>query len=169
MFRNILVAVDGSRHAARALDEAIDIALAGNGRLTILSAVPHPPAWSSSPGAAMAAVSLADELEREASTVLNHAIDRVPDALPVTKILTHEAIRTALTEQLESGRHDLLVMGSRGRGAIRSSLLGSVSHYALHHSRIPVLIVHTDEDLSASDESPSVDVDVSHTGPGSVT
>ena len=158
MFRNILVAVDGSKHAEKALNEAIDIALAGNGRLTLLAAIPHPPAWANSPGTAMAAVPLADELEREATSILRDSVDRIPDSVPVTKILTHEPIRSALTERLESHEHDLLVMGSRGRGALRASLLGSVSHYALNHSHIPVLIVHTEEDRLAADPESSAAV-----------
>jgi nucleotide-binding universal stress UspA family protein len=97
----------------------------------------------------MATASLADELERESAQILRTAVDRVPDSVPVTKIITHEPIRSALLDQVQNGRHDLLVMGSRGRGALRASLLGSVSHYALHHSRVPVLVVHLDREAEA--------------------
>ncbi len=48
-------------------------------------------------------------------------------------------------ERLKTGEYDLLVMGSRGRGALTASVLGSVSHFALNHSHVPVLIVHTPE------------------------
>ena len=146
MFRNILVAVDGSRHSDRALQEAIDIASSGNGRLTILTSIPRPPAWANTPGTVAASESLVIELERESTDIIRNAIDRVPNSVPVTKILTHEPIRTALLHRIKSADHDLLVMGSRGRGAISASLLGSVSHYALNHSPIPVLVVHTGDD-----------------------
>jgi nucleotide-binding universal stress UspA family protein len=146
MFRNILVAVDGSPHADRALREAIDIAAAGNGRLTLLTAVQHPPAWATTPMAVAAAQTLAQDLQQDSRNALEHAVQTVPASVPVTKILSEEPIRHALCEQLRSGRHDLLVMGSRGRGAVSASLLGSVSHYALNHSPIPVLIVHADDD-----------------------
>ncbi len=145
MFRNILVAADGSRHAQRALAEAIDIAEAGHGRLTILTSIPRPPAWISTPSTAAASAPLALQLEAESAEALEHAVGRIPASVPVTKILTHEPIRDALLERIASGHHDLLVMGSRGRGAITASLLGSVSHYALNHAPIPVLIVHADE------------------------
>src|SRR5437764_14756056 len=146
MFRNILVALDGSRHSEQALTEAIDIAEAGNGRLTILTAVSKAPAWVNTPATAAACVPLASQLESEAEKALRKAVDRIPASIPLTKILTHDPVRSALLERIEAGNHDLLVMGSRGRGAISSSLLGSVSHYALNHSPVPVLIVHRDEE-----------------------
>jgi nucleotide-binding universal stress UspA family protein len=144
MFRNILVSVDGSDHAQRALDEAIDIARAGRGRLTILTAVNQPPAWAASSIATGAAALSALDLEREAVQVMRCAVSRVPDDVPVTTLISRRPIRSALMKAVACGDYDLLVMGSRGRRALAASLLGSVSHYALNHSPIPVLIVHAD-------------------------
>lgn len=79
-----------------------------------------------------------------AGAILRQARDRVPDDLPVTTILTEQPIRTQLIRRINEGHHDLVVMGSRGRGALRAALLGSASHYVLHHSSVPVLIVHAD-------------------------
>jgi nucleotide-binding universal stress UspA family protein len=144
MFRNILVSVDGSDHAQRALDEAIDIARAGRGRLTILTAVNAPPAWAASGVATGAAALSALDLEREAVQVMREAVSRVPDDLPVTTLISRRPIRSALMKAVTCGDYDVLVMGSRGRRALAASLLGSVSHYVLNHSPIPVLIVHSD-------------------------
>ena len=146
MFHNILVCVDGSVHSDRALDEAIDLATTENGRLTILTAVPRLPAWAGTSATAAAVQPLANELRAQATTALRDAVDRVPQSMPVTMILSEKPIREALTEQLRAGTYDLLVMGSRGRGALSSSVLGSVSHYALNHSHVPVLIIHTEDE-----------------------
>jgi nucleotide-binding universal stress UspA family protein len=80
----------------------------------------------------------------QAEAVLRDARDRIPDDLPVTLMLSEQPIRIALIRQITDGHHDLVVMGSRGRGAVRATLLGSASHYVLHHSPVPVLIVHAD-------------------------
>ena len=146
MFSNILVCVDGSAHAERALSEAIDLAVAERSRLTILTAIPRPPYWACNPVTAAGIEPLANDLAAEAKAALKAAVDRVPASVPVTKILTHEPIREALMARLRTGQHDLVVMGSRGRGALTASLLGSVSHYALNHSQVPVLIIHTEDE-----------------------
>jgi nucleotide-binding universal stress UspA family protein len=145
VFHNILVSVDGSAHAERALSEAIDIAVASNARLTILTAIPKSPTWMCASLAVPAPPPLDRELERESQQILRAAEHRVPDSVPVTTILTRRPIRDALQERIVEGHHDLLVIGSRGRGALASSLLGSVSHHALNHSPIPVLVIHADE------------------------
>jgi nucleotide-binding universal stress UspA family protein len=155
MFRNILISVDGSPHTDEALREAIDIATAGNGKLTILTAVPKAATWATNPSAAAIVQSLSDDLEREFTDVSRHAVAQIPESIPVTRIVTHEPIRMAIMHQIETGKYDLLVMGSRGRGAISASLLGSVSHYVLNHSRIPVLIVHADEPEPRADAQPA--------------
>jgi nucleotide-binding universal stress UspA family protein len=146
MFHNILVCVDGSAHAERALTEAIDLATAERSRLTILTAIPHAPYWACTPATASSIESLSTDLATEATAVLRAAVDRVPASIPVTKILTAKPIRQALMEQVRSGQYDLVVMGSRGRGALTASFLGSVSHFALNHSHVPVLIMHDEND-----------------------
>jgi nucleotide-binding universal stress UspA family protein len=158
MFRNIIVSVDGSKHARQALAEAIDLASASRARLTIMTAVPQPSSWAQVPASAAAVAELCAQLERDSETTLREAARQVPPDVPVTTILTREPIRRALLERIEQGHHDLVVMGSRGRGAVRSSLLGSVSHSVLHHSPVPVLIVHA---TGARDETKDTEAPVS--------
>jgi len=144
MFRNILVSIDGSSHSDRALDEAIDISRAHQSRITILTAINQPPIWAASAMAAGACAVTAAELEKETVDIMRRAVNRVPGDIPVTTIISRKPIRAALMSRISDSDYDLLVMGSRGRGAFTASLLGSVSRYVLNHSPIPVLIVHED-------------------------
>lgn len=142
MFRNILVSVDGSPDSELALNEAIDLAKVSNARLTILTAIVHPPTWAYSGINAGAAQQVAGELEQEAKQILHDAEQRVPQEVSVTTVLSSDPIRQALLKRVDEAQHDLVVMGSRGRGAVASTVLGSVSHHMLHHSPVPVLVVH---------------------------
>jgi nucleotide-binding universal stress UspA family protein len=143
MFHNILVAVDGSPDAELALTEAIDLAESERTRLTLFTAVSQLPATAYL-AAGEEVGKLVEDAHADAEAILRRARERVPDDLSVTAVLSEQPIQAALIGQITNGVHDLVVMGSRGRGAIRAALLGSTSHYVLHHSPVPVLIGHAD-------------------------
>jgi nucleotide-binding universal stress UspA family protein len=144
MYQNILVAIDGSTHASQALDDAVDLAQAGNAKLTVMTSVPDPSAFLLS-GAGYAGLdfeALEQESEREYSKLVDEAVERIPQDMSVTKVISRGRPAEKIIEQVRSGNHDLIVMGSRGRGEVRSALLGSVSHQVLNASPAAVLIVH---------------------------
>jgi nucleotide-binding universal stress UspA family protein len=148
MFHRILVAVDNSPDATQALTQAIDLARTEHAHLTLMTGVAQVPASAYlEPGAPIS--SMTDDARASAETILSEALLAVPSELSVTTVLTDKPIRAALIDQIHTGEYDLVLMGSRGRGAVRSGLLGSVSHYVLNHSRTPVLIVQAEASQDA--------------------
>ncbi len=143
MFQNVLVAIDGSADAEEARLQAVDLATAEHARLTLFTAVQAPPpsVYASASSAGLAA-QLSEDSRADAAEVLRAAAERTPAELLADTLLSDEPPRPAIIQQVEEGHHDLVVMGSRGRGELGSMLLGSVSHYVLHHCPGPVLIVH---------------------------
>ncbi len=156
MFRNILVAVDGSPDSDLALEHAIDLARSQHSRLTLLTAVIPIPATAYL-GVNGLLPPMTGDPGTDAEKVIRAAANRVPADQPVTTVLSEDPIRAAILRQIKGGRHDLVVMGSRGRGALRSAALGSVSHYVLNHSPVPVLVVHAEERPSPDHELPDSD------------
>jgi nucleotide-binding universal stress UspA family protein len=149
-YRHLLVAFDGSPDAALALEHAVGLAQSMHARLALVAVVPPTPAfaWQAGGGGRLAHDALQDELDKD----LREAADSVPDDLPLTTRLldgdpAHEIVRAA-----REGGHDLIVMGSRGRGRMTAALLGSVSNRVMHDSPVPVMIIHRphdDPDLAA--------------------
>lgn len=64
--------------------------------------------------------------------------ERYPDVAVDVDVVDDRPAR-ALLERAEDAR--LLVVGSRGRGPVRRTLLGSVSHAAVYHAACPVAVV----------------------------
>jgi nucleotide-binding universal stress UspA family protein len=138
MFRSILVAFDGSGHAKRALAEAVDIARTQGARLTLLTVAAPLQAWA---GPYVVPISEA-ELEQAAEKIAAEGEALVPVGIPVSARTAAGHAGIELLKRADAADHDLIVMGSRGRGAVRSAVLGSISHYVLNHAHVPVLVVH---------------------------
>ena len=140
VFLNILVAVDGSEHAAQALRTAAQLASEEHARLSVLTAVPPTPALTQITAAGAALADVAD-LMGDAGRQIRRQVDELPDDVSVTTIVVSGHAAHEILAQLQQGRHDLLVMGTRGLGRVGSALLGSVSQAVLHEAEVPVLVV----------------------------
>jgi nucleotide-binding universal stress UspA family protein len=151
MFRNVLVAIDGSPHAERALSEAIDLVQSNGGSLTLVGVAPGLSPWMLSPGGMAPPENLGalqEAMTREFRELLEEAAAKVPDGVPVETVVLEGPPAKAIISQVRKGGHDLVAMGSRGRGELTSMVLGSTSHAVLHASPVPVLVVHTPGDLT---------------------
>ncbi|CAL1539283.1 unnamed protein product [Lymnaea stagnalis] len=62
------------------------------------------------------------------------------EAHGVVKILGGTNAGNSLIKEAEKENVELIVVGSRGHGVLRRTVLGSVSGYVVHHSHVPVLV-----------------------------
>ena len=139
MYDKILVAVDHSEASDRALLAARDLALLSKGEVWILHLREREIITKTS-------VVMTDETEREATSMIEAAVDKLTAAGVkahghVGTTIFGYAARSIVDDAIEHDV-DVIVMGSRGRGELYSLLLGSVSRHVLQASPIPVLVVH---------------------------
>ena len=142
VYRNILVAVDGSPDADAALEHATALARDQRARLTLVTAMPQLPATAL---LASGAAPPRSEVVKHYSDMLRQAADTLPEDVSVTTLLVEGPPAKALIERARSGAFDLIVMGSHGHGRLHTSLLGCVSQKVLHASPIPVLLIRAPE------------------------
>jgi nucleotide-binding universal stress UspA family protein len=148
-YPRILVAIDETEAAAFALRHVVPYAVDQRSHLTLLSVVPNPPRSVAIAG--IPPQQLADQMEREAAKHLREVTATLPQELSVTTVVRHgdpaEEILALLSEQ----PFDMLCMGARGRGRVTGAVLGSVSTAVLHHSPVPVVVLHPPPGPAADD------------------
>ena len=142
VYRNILVAVDGSPDAEAAIEHATALARDQRARLTLVTAVPQLPATALLASGAAPPRSV---VVQHYPDMLRKAADALPEDVSVTTLLVEGPPAKALIERARSGAFDLIVMGSHGHGRLHQSLLGCVSQKVLHASPIPVLLIRAPE------------------------
>ena len=135
LYREILVAVDGSRESMRALAHAAALAREEHARLTLVTVVAP---VSVAPVPTLTSVA---GIRGAYGEILARARDAVPDDVGVTTVLLEGNPAREIVGLTRTGRYDLVVMGTHGRGRLAGALLGSVSRGVLHCAQTPVLLI----------------------------
>jgi nucleotide-binding universal stress UspA family protein len=143
--RPVVVGTDGSVGADRALDAAADLAASHGAELHLVTAwtPPHPDPWDLPPVGYSSMAEAVQDRQEGAERTARDAAARVAARHP--DLVVHTSTPEARPEDaLEQAADDasLVVVGSRGHGALAGLMLGSSSRALLHHTSKPVMIVH---------------------------
>ena len=138
LIKSILVPIDGSDHAEKALDYALNMAEIHDAKveiLTVVDEVKMAPDWARD-----YSEKLREQGEEVLTSTFSKAVKQKPN-LKISKRLAEGYASEEIVKCAEKGHHDLIVMGSWGMGIVRGLFLGSVSSRVVNQAEIPVLIV----------------------------
>lgn len=142
-YTKILAAIDGSKNSLKALSHAAAMARFFDAELCILyvSAFSQQlPLPDQIQGSKISQFS-PSQPEIFAKQVMAEALQCVPEGI---RVQTHDEPgepRIVITEFAEQNGYDVIVLGSRGLGAISGLLMGSVSSYVIYKAKCPVMVV----------------------------
>ncbi|XP_063418264.1 universal stress protein Sll1388-like isoform X2 [Mytilus trossulus] len=153
--RVVLIAMDGSDYAKYAYQWYLDHIHKDDDNITMLYSAEFThnaqlTSWMYAPYA-FDRDTLANLLDQEAQT-LRHKLEEYAQMMRETKV--HGTVKSIHAERpgegivkaAEEAHADLVIVGSRGHGKVRRTLLGSVSDYVLHHSHVPVIVCRHKDD-----------------------
>ena len=143
----VVVGLDGSEHSRRALSWAT-ANTAGPICLVVSWSTPW---WGMSAplGGTPAPVPPPDSYFEESSKQIIEEAQPLLDGASTVPALIRRGHAGQTLVEVANDRGRLLVVGSRGRGAIASTLLGSVSGYCASRSEVPMVIVPEGEVATA--------------------
>ena len=146
----VIAAYDGGPEAQLALDVAADLARRAGVRLHIATVAERLTAVMT-PGE-LAMVDVVERSAREAAQALAaEADERVSLAVPAEReVLAGEPARALAAAADAPG--DLMVIGSRRYGPLRSVVIGTVGHHLCHAALAPVLVVPRGTETGARGE-----------------
>jgi nucleotide-binding universal stress UspA family protein len=144
MYSRIVIPLDGSELAEKALSHAIEFSRLLNAPLHLVR-VADAHALERVAGTGMGfdyiemSSMLEDELDAARTYIEAKAEDLLKQGHTVTNTVVTGPVSRSIVEQLRSG--DLLVIASHGRTGISRWFLGSVAEEVIRHSPVPVLLI----------------------------
>ena len=139
MFKNIVLAVDGSEYSLRALEYARSLAENYRAGLWLV----HVFSNTSDLLGYQDFEKLYARRKSAGQTILDETLKKLKDSsLDVHAELAEGSDAEAILTLAEKHEADLIVMGTRGFGAVKGLMVGSVSRKVIHLSSCPVMVVH---------------------------
>jgi nucleotide-binding universal stress UspA family protein len=140
----ILLATDGSESANNAVETVRSLALPSGSVVRLVAVLPGTPELFGATWDAYVPAD-AEALETQMTSELRTALDGVRARVQRPGVSVEEEVlrgrpATQIVEAANAFRADLIVVGSRGLGAWKRLLLGSVSAEIVDHSSCPVLV-----------------------------
>lgn len=149
MFKNLVVALDGSSCAEHALAVALALAKAEGSKIAVCAVVdPTSAIWSSSNPSAEQA--FADAEARAQRTVDAAVVKGAAGGVPAEGNLLLGSPAYEIASYAAKKNADAIVMGTHGRSGLKRLLMGSVAEEVLRSASIPVVIVRDDTHVAAA-------------------
>ena len=134
---HILIGTDGSPDAAAAVTEGLGLAKLLGAHVTFVSVR----SGTAPLGEPFYGEHLSEQLARARAALDAAKAEAERLGVPAETEILEGRPADSILQLAESREADLIVVGSRGLGAIAGALLGSVSRRLVQHSPIPVLVV----------------------------
>lgn len=151
----VVVGYDGSPDSRAALEWAVREAASRHLGVRVFYCEPDPAAWDGAAATMSGTPVLATTLPHEGPALLAEAAAVVEQAgVPVEAVSTAGSVTATLVEQSRTAV--MVVIGSRGHGAISSAILGSTVSHVASHAHCPVIVV---QDRGVADGPVVVGVD----------
>lgn len=161
-YQRILVPLDGSHHAAVALEYAVALATLAQAQLYLVNVLPSTAMLVSetavaTPGMGMPTIDpflstaqfdeVENSLEKEATKILTEAATPlIANSLKVKTVIIKGSPADAILAYAKQESVDLIVMTTHGRTGFSRIVYGSVAESVLHHSNCPVMLVRVTGD-----------------------
>lgn len=145
MFKNILLATDGSDVSARAARMAVDLARTHGATITavyVMEPYPYLGIGEVNPYGLQAYAAAAQKLAADAHMAIEKLCTEGGSAVPLeVRAIENVGAATGIVQTAKTEGADLIVMGSHGRSGMARLMLGSVASRVLAESSIPVMVV----------------------------
>ena len=135
--RRILVPLDGSKNSVRGLDNAIYLARQCQATIVGIYVLPRVPV-STYRKIQYPEKELLMDAERNMKFAKKHCAQ---NGVIFEKKISFGDTGYTIVRYTKDKKFDMIVIGARGKGALREIFFGSVSNYVLHKASVPVLVV----------------------------